>query len=131
MLDEKKIVLVRMGGNGSFLFSEIDNFRLATKDYEVMGKDGKMYFLYFSHWERYHYRTTNKRTGEELKKPVKELVNPNALSIDTCYCGKDGFCYRNAKLEKEISDLNLLYNSKGIKQALYIITGENYEIEIV
>lgn len=70
--------------------SDVGNYRVTTSDYEIAGKDGKTYFMEFTHWERYNYRTTNKRTGEKLKKPVRELVNLNALHVDISYKNENG-----------------------------------------
>lgn len=85
----KTLVLTKMGmdfyGEASTSGSDCENYRIETRTDRVRGKDGNNYFISFNHWERYQYRKTNKRTGEALKKEVKEILNPNGLHIDTEY----------------------------------------------
>lgn len=76
----------------------------------------------FGHWSRYTYRTTNKRTGAPLKHPVKELVNPDGLSIDTQYdiskTDSRGYIwnmsYRCSAIEKPIHAANYSYTRRDI-----------------
>ena len=110
--------------------SDVGNYRVTTHSEEVTGKDGNTYFLEFSHWNRWTYRTTNKRTGKPLKKAVRELVNENALHVDTQYSNEKG-SWRNSKLESELANMNLCYTLDGIKKACEYITGKPCEVVIV
>lgn len=132
----KKLILERRGcdfwpGETRTAGSDIGNFRVCTPaGVLVPGKDGRSYILEFTHWERYRYRTTHKRTGAPLKHPVKELVNINALHIDTQYDDDRG-SWRNLELEQEIHAAGLDYTRAGILAAVNMIAAEPYtEIEI-
>lgn len=113
--------------------SNIGNYRVCThyndsKDcYRIKGKDGKLYFLEFTHWTKYEYRYTHKRTGKELKKPIKELINENALYVNTEYEDEKGLSWRNLKLEEEINNLNLDFTIDGILKVVNYISCEQYD----
>lgn len=111
--------------------SDVGNYLVTTRSEEVEGKDGKVYFLEFSHWNRWRYRTTNKRTGEPLKKAVRELVNENALHVNTQFSKEDGSSWGNIALEAELADMNLDYTLDGIRKACEYITGKPCEIVIL
>lgn len=113
--------------------SDVGCYRVGTNSEEIMGKDGRMYYLDFSHCVRYTYRETNKVTGKPLKHPIKELLNINGLHIDTQYTiNKDGcnLSYRNCEIEKTLWDMNLDYTISGIETALEYITGEKCQVTI-
>lgn len=86
--------------------------------------EGEVYNLFFEFLQvtKYTYRTINKRTGKELKHPVKELVNANGIMIDTQFerPEKDSFgrvwnmSYRLGKFESEIWNDNLDYTKKAV-----------------
>lgn len=110
--------------------SDVGNYRVCAEN--IQGKDGNVYFLEFCHWTKYVYRTTHKRTGKELKHPVRELENINALFIRTCHTGKDGLSWGNLKLENEIVNLKLDYTIDGILAAVNYISIEHYnKIEFI
>ena len=112
--------------------SDVGNYRVCTPDECVIGKDGNKYFLEFSNWDKYHYRTENKRTGKPLKNPVRELIMANAVHTDTQYTANDGFCYRNSKLEKQINSIDRLYTLENILQIVNEISKDNYiKIEFI
>ena len=116
--------------------SDIGNFRVGCYDMSIEGKDGRKYLVEFSHWERYAYRTTHKVTGRELKHPIRELVNPNALHLDTQYdvMTESGIplSYRNLDLEHRIHDMNLDYTKAGILEAVNHISKDTYtDIEFI
>lgn len=95
--------------------SDIGNYRVGTLCECVPGKDGRTYFLEFNLWEnRKAYRTTHKRTGKPLKNPVPEIINPNGLHLDTGYTDENGMCFRNCKLEADISAKNYSYTKADI-----------------
>lgn len=111
--------------------SDVGNYRVTTFGDTVKGKDGKNYFVEFCHHKKYKYRTTNKRTGEPLKKAVKELVKVNALWVDTQY-NDDRGSWRNIRIEQDINKLNLDYTKAGILQAVNQISRNCYNaVEIL
>ena len=113
--------------------SDIGNYRVTTNGYNVTGKDGNIYFIEFCRWERYQTRTTNKRTGEPLKHPVRELVNYNALYINFSF-EKDETrngrtlraCYANINLAAKIHAKNYSYTKKDILKAVNSISKDTY-----
>lgn len=120
------------GGESIKTVSDVGNYRVCTPDECVVGKDGNKYFLEFSNWDKYHYRTENKRTGKPLKNPVRELIMANAVHTDTQYTANDGFCYRNSKLEKQINSIDRLYTLENILQIVNEISKDNYiKIEFI
>lgn len=124
------------GGESIKAVSDVGNYRVCTPDECIIGKDGNKYFLEFSSWDKYHYRTENKRTGKPLKKPIRELIMANAVHTDTEYTASDKlsdkFCYRNSKLEKQINSINRLYTLENILQIVNEISKDNYiKIEFI
>ena len=55
--------------------SDVGDYRVCTTEANIIGENGKIYFLEFTGSSRYKYRTENKFTGKPLKKAVKELIN--------------------------------------------------------
>ncbi len=107
-------------------FSDVGNYRLCTMDYNIMGKDGKMYFLEVTSCQK--RRFTNKRTGAKLKKMVVE--HNHKLYISTAYQepSKDGFLmtWGNINLDSIIYNLELDYTKKDILAAVNLISSDNY-----
>lgn len=107
--------------------SDVGNYRLDTHEY-IHGKDGNDYYLEFTLWhDRWIPRYTHKITGKPLKHWKKEIINPCALHLDTCYTAKDGMSYGNLELEKQIHDLNLPYTEQAILQVANIISTTHYD----
>jgi hypothetical protein len=90
--------------------------------------DRKVYrgvYVEFNGCVHYNFRETHKTTGRPLKKAVKEILNSNALHIDTEYKEErfDGnyiwnASYRLSPLESEIWGDNYDYTKKGVLQFL-------------
>lgn len=104
--------------------SDIKNYRvnvLENVDIEYKGTLFNMFFS-FSCYERYSYRTTNKRTGAPLKKMVKKLLLENGLWIDSEYSiiqktlNGNTFeaSFRNRELENEFFQECLSYSKANI-----------------
>ncbi len=115
--------------------SNVGNYRVGVYNYKIPGKDGRLYIVEFSCFDRYQYRTKSKKSGETLKNPIRELVKECALHIDTQFeemkpGDKWPSCWRNIDLEKEIYNLNLSFTIEGIETALEYITGHKYKVEI-
>lgn len=116
-------------------YSDVGNYRIATDSYSIKGKDGNNYFVEFSRWKKYNFRTEHKKTGKELKKAVKEILNYNGLAIDIQYQVKesDGWLssYGNSRLEAKIHDMNLSYTKSDILKAINIISADQYDEIII
>lgn len=103
----------------------INNYRVCTAE-RIPGNDGIMYFMEFTKWDRWHYRTTNKRTGAPLKKAVMEIIQPHALRIDTEYENKDG-SWRNSRLEQVLNNRGYDYSESDILAAVNSISAVRYD----
>ena len=103
----------------------INNYRVRTTGECIPGKDGKMYFVEFTTSDRYITRTINKRNGQPLKKPVRELVLSHALWIDTQYTNERG-SYRNIKFEREMYNKFYVYNIENILATVNELSTNKY-----
>lgn len=116
------------GYNRREVLSDVGNYRVGVYDNSIKGKDGKEYTVEFTGYIKYRYRTISKRGGKELKHPVREVVNENALHIDTEYEDKnERLSFRNIKLEREITEMNLDYTLSGILDAVNYISVDQYD----
>ena len=112
--------------------SDIKNYRVRTLDECVPGKDGRLYFLEFSLWrDRKQVRYTHKVTGKPLKHPKYDIINPQAVAIDTEYSDANG-SWRNATLEEKLHAKNYSYNTSDILAIVNEISTQKYDrIEFV
>lgn len=62
------------------------------------GEGTQLYFFEFSKADKWTMRTTNKRTGAKLKKPVRELVKADALHVSTQFTPTH-ISYRDSVME--------------------------------
>lgn len=118
------LYLLEMGCNYNESYSgDVNNHRVRVVDNIDIIFEGKQYNLFFEFTQRtsYRYRTTNKRTGKELKHPVYELINKNGLGIDTQYEKEEKesnytwfSSWRLSALEKEVYNSNPEYTRKNI-----------------
>ena len=84
----------------------IGNFRVCTVGECIpvkecassWGEGAQNYFFEFSKADKWTMRTTNKRTGAKLKKPVRELVKAGALHVSTQFTPTD-LSYRDGQME--------------------------------
>ena len=106
--------------------SDIKNYRVETRFDRIRGKDGNYYFLSFTLWKnRTHARNTHKVTGKPLKHTHYDIINKQALGIDTQYDdGKES--RRNLKLENEIYSYNFSFNRADILKVINMISSDNY-----
>lgn len=112
--------------------SDVGNYRVCTGDERIIGKDGNKYFLEFTRWHKYHYRTENKRTGLPLKRGIRELIMPNAVYTEVTYVKNDGSFYGNPMLENQINSINRPYTLESILQIVNAISKDNYiKIEFI
>lgn len=132
----KTLTLVKMGcdfweDDIINTLSDCENYRIETRKELVKGKDGNNYFLSFGTYSRRITRKTNKRTGKQLKNPVEEIVNSNALRIDTSFDNEEG-SWCNWKLEEQLNKFNLSFTKEDILTAVNYISCDNYtSVEIV
>ena len=129
------LFLEKMGcdfNKGETAISDIGNYSVRTHDECIRGKDGRTYFLEFTLWRnRTKTRYNHKITGKPLKHPVQEIINPQAVALDTEYSNTDG-SWRNCTLEREIHELNLSYNKHDILEIVNRISLDTYtEIKFI
>ena len=118
--------------DSSVFSSDIGNYRVCTGDYTVRAKNGKTYFLEFTHFDKYRYRSTHKRTGKPLKHPVRELVAACVAHVDACYIAEDGFCYGDIAVWRDCFDTPRPYTVAGILDIVNSIAAVPYDgIEFV
>ena len=131
-----KLELIKRGASFKYdpelqQLSDVNNHRVTTTDYTVRGKDGNLYHLEIICCTRYNYRKHHKVTGKPLKNPIKEILNPCAMSVNTAYYDADGNCWRNAKLEHYFWNEGLMtYTLENILKAVNHISCDVYD-EIV
>ena len=107
--------------------SDIKNYRVRTLDECVPGKDGRLYFLEFSLWRnRKQVRYTHKVTGKPLKHPKYDIINPQAVAIDTEYSDANG-SWRNATMEERLHTKNYSYNTADILEIVNEISTQKYD----
>lgn len=127
---EKVLFLEKMGcdfWNDETADSDIKNYRVLTHGEIIPGKDGKIYFLDFHLWRnRQQIRYTHKRTGRPLKHPAFDIINPQGVSIDTEYSDNNG-CWRNCKLEKQLTAKNYSYTKADILTIVNEISTNTYD----
>jgi hypothetical protein len=108
-------------------FSDVGNYRVGAYAHRIQGKDGNLYVLEFSRYDRREMRYTALRTGKPLKYPKCEIVLKNALRIDTEFERPEG-SYRNIKLEKEMHDKKTyLFTKADILKAVNEISAKQYD----
>lgn len=133
---EKTLYLEKRGcnffnGDTSITKSDVGNYRVGSYDYSIEGKDGRNYIIEFCHGTRYIYRHTNKKTGAPLKHAIKELLNPNAIYINTQFEDEEG-TWRNIKLEEKLFEKNYNYTLSDILAIVNEISKDQYtKIEFI
>ena len=137
---EKILYLEKRGcnffkGDRANKLSDIGNYRVCTPSANVEGKDGRMYFLEFTHYDKKRVRDYNLRTGAPLKKRIVEVTCENALGINTQFNEKingiDG-AWRNVTMEKELDKMDFRYTKYDILTVVNMISVDTYvDIEFV
>ena len=112
--------------------SDIGNYRITTPGEIVPCKNGRNYCFEFVCYDRYNWRKTNKRTGEPLKKPVKELVMTTATHIDTQFTDyssgeKYAPSYRDLNMEREFYKKPMKYTKANILAYINSVSAEHYD----
>ena len=123
------LYLLEMGCNDPEINTDIKNHRVRVVENVDIIYKGKPYNMFFeftqgNHWR---YRTTNKRTGAPLKKPVYEVILKDALFIDTQFerlegTWEDGTPYysswRKSDLEREFWEEHHAYTKKDVLEVV-------------
>lgn len=94
--------------------SDIGNYRLVTGDYNIPASNGKTYFLEFMHNNKYMTRTTNKRTGKPLARPVRECIAQNIVCTIAYFRDDDGVCWDDPNIWRKSYDEPRPYTLQGI-----------------
>ena len=105
---------------------DVGNYRVRTQGENIPGKDGRTYFLEFRHWAKWQRRRISKRGGKTLKHPVDEIVNENALAIDTQFTTKTG-SWRALALEQQIYERDFSYTMRDILNVTNEISTEHFD----
>lgn len=107
--------------------SDVGNFRVRTEGENIRGKNGKMYFLEFTLWrDRKQARYTHKITGKALKHTHYDIINKEALHLDTEFT-HDGYSYSDLTLEKAIHEHNYSYTLENILKVVNEISADYYD----
>lgn len=106
--------------------SDIGNYRITTTDYLPL-RDGRKMFFEFTITDRYDYRTTNKRTGAPLRKPIRELVRRDVAHLNTCYQKEDGCYYRDAEMEHSFWEALLPYTIETVLSFINSVSAIHYD----
>lgn len=110
---------------------DVGNYRVGSYDHSIRGKDGRNYIIEFCSWDAWQIRKTNKRNGQPLKNPIKEIIKHNALYIDTEFnkIEPDGFVssWRNSTLEREQNKKYRDYSIAGILDTVNEISIDHYD----
>lgn len=104
--------------------SDVGNYRVGVYDYSIHGKDDKDYIIEFTHYDRKKVRKY-RTNGALLKHPKTEIIQRNALHIDTQYETEKG-CFRNIELEEKLNKLNYSYILEDILKCVNKISMEEY-----
>ena len=130
MYDNKTLYLMAMGcdfwkdDQEMLEYSDCQNYRIRGYIVDKYGRD-----LFVEFTRGYKRRTTNKRTGEPLKKAIIE--HDHKLCVDTQYDNADG-SWRDCKLERELWEQDLTYCTEDIlKAANYMAGGDKYSRVII
>lgn len=107
--------------------SDIGNHRLVTGDYTIPAANGKTYYIEFMHTNKYTTRTTNKRTGKPLARPVRECVAQNIVCTNAYYIDKDGVCWGDTSVWKKSYDAPRPYTMAGILDIVNSISAQHYD----
>lgn len=125
----KTLLLEKMGMNNND--GVLNNYRCRAL---VIARDGHRCIVDIGSYCRYVIRTTSKTTGKQLKNPVKEIVNANALHLDISFYSfeawRNGVIYDNCtgaapEMIKEFN--NYSYTIPDILAAFEALTGVKYD----
>ena len=134
----RTLYLIENGGKYSHEKSDIPNHVLRTIENVDIIFNGKTYnmFLEFHQWDHWKYRLNNKRNGQPLKKPIRELVNDNGIFIHSSYTKQEydpvkvyhyTVTYGHCEFEKEVNDQNYNWTKEDILEVVNKYATEKYD----
>lgn len=134
----KTLYLLEMGMNDERITTDIKNHRVRVLENIDIIFENKKYnmFFEFTQGTHFNYRTTNKRTGEPLKKPVQEVIVKDGIFVDTQFerqegTWKDGTpffaSYRKSLLEREIFNKHYDFSRKSVLEIINAYSIEKYD----
>ena len=94
--------------------SDVGNYRVCTPDYNVPGRDGKMYFVEICRYDKRVMRRTNKRNGMPLKRPVMETVMNNACAVDVCFTDPETGSWKDCNISRRAMETPRKYTIENI-----------------
>ena len=107
--------------------SDIGNYRVRTQDYEIQGKDGRLYFIEFTLWRnRKQARYNHKITGKPLKHIAYDIINNQGVAINLQYQDNNG-TWGNIRLENKLSKSNYSYTQRDILRIVNRISVNKYD----
>lgn len=123
-METNTLYLMEMGMHDDNISTDVKNHRVRVIENIDIVYKGKKYnmFFEFTQGEHCNYRTTNKRTGAQLKKAVKETILKDGIYIDTQFekletdsTGRTWFSsWRKSDLEEEFYKEHLAYTKESI-----------------
>ena len=121
---ENILYLREMGMDDNSISTDIKNHRVRVLENIDIIYKGETYNMFFEFRQGEHrrYRTTNKRTGKPLKKPVEEIILKDGIFMDTEFQkpetdsrGRKWFSsWRHSGLEEEFYKEHLPYTKESI-----------------
>lgn len=132
----KTLYLKEMGMDDKNIHTDVQNHRVRViKNIDIVYQ-GEAYNMFFEFTQGAHrnYRTTNKRTGAPLKKPVKEIIIKDGLYLDTQFERPETFSdgtpyfssWRHSKMEREFFEEHHSYTRADILDIINRYSIEKY-----
>lgn len=136
-MKENILYLREMGCNDEKIPGDVKNHRVRVLENIDIIYKGEKYnmFFEFRQGDRYRTRYHNKRTGAELKHPIREKVNNNALWLDTQFEREEvdeirGYTWqsswRKSDLEEENYEKNRSFTRADILEAVNAYSIKKY-----
>ena len=130
------LYLREMGMNDNNIMTDVKNHRVRVLENIDIIYKGEKYNMFFEFTQGAHWieRTTNKRTGAPLKKPITETIIKDGLYIDTQFerpeadsTGRTWFAsYRKCDLEREMWEEHHEYTRNDILDVINRYSTKKY-----
>lgn len=105
--------------------SDVGNYRVGVYQNQVVAADKRKYTLEFGSYPKYQTRYTHKKTGKQLKHPVRELVLENALHVSTEFDNERG-SWADLALEKKLNGMDLTYTKENILKVVNTVSVKQF-----
>ena len=132
----RKLYLMEMGCNDKDIKTDLQNHRVRVLENIDIVYKGKFYNMFFefttgNHWK---VRTTNKRNGQPLKKPITETILRDALFVDTQFEKTETdsseraweMSYSKTDLERENWEKHYKYTRENVLKVINTYAIEKY-----